>query len=309
MKKLLSLAISLTVLALLWFQLDFDRIWTALGRTDPILLVASLVLLLALILASVGRLWALGWAGGFTLSLREATEATFAANALNMFLPGKMGDVLKAGLMAENDAERLPGAIVLGIWEKLSELTLLFVLATIAFAIAGGGIQNALWTGAAGGAGLLLLFWDRPVASLLQRVRPLRSLGAAWSGGLGFLRRRPAATLGILGWSMAIWFGHLIQVLMMVAALGVTGDTPFWAAVAARVPVAILAGLVPLTFAGVGTRDVALVVLLGPLIGTEEAAALGILFWLRYLVPGILGVPLLPRFFRVAAALSRKSPT
>jgi hypothetical protein len=94
----------------------------------------------------------------------------------------------------------------------------------------------------------------------------------------------------------------------MAAALGVEGPALVWAAVAARVPIAILAGLVPLTFAGVGTRDAALVVLLGPLVGADVAAALGVLFLLRYLVPGLLGVPLLPRVLRATASLARGRP-
>ncbi len=308
MKRILSIGVSLAVLGLLWLLLDADQIWAALSRTDPQLLLGSLLLLVALIFASAGRLWALGQVGGFPLSLREATEASLAANALNLFLPGKLGDVVKATLMAERDPSRLPGAVVLGLWEKLSELALLFVLAAAAFLLAGNEVRNALVTGAAGLAGLVLLLRDRPLAPLLRRMRRTRSLGDAWSSSLAQLRASPAATSGILLWSLLIWLGHLVQVLLMAAALGVEGPALVWAAVAARVPIAILAGLVPLTFAGVGTRDAALVVLLGPLVGADVAAALGVLFLLRYLVPGLLGVPLLPRVLRATASLARGRP-
>lgn len=307
MKKLLSLGVSALILVVLWFQVDVAEMKAVLAGTDAALLAASLALLILLILASVLRLWALGRVGGFRLGLREALEATLAANALNLFLPGKLGDVLKAALMAEDDPARLPGALVLGIWEKLSELALLFLLAATAFLIAGGEEWNAVWTGAAGLAGICVLLWDRPLGALMARVPRMRPVAVAWSGGLRHLRARPAATGGILVASTLIWAGHLAQVLLMASALGVTADAAVWALIAARVPIAILAGLVPLTFAGVGTRDAALVVLLGPLVGTGTAAALGVLFWLRYLVPGVLGLPLLPRFLRVATALARRS--
>jgi glycosyltransferase 2 family protein len=307
MKKLVSLGVSAAILAILWFQVDVGQIWTVLVGADLALLTASIVLLVLLILASVVRLWALGRIGGFHLGLREALEATLAANALNLFLPGKMGDVLKAALMAEDDPARLPGALVLGIWEKLSELALLFVLASMAFVFAGGEGVNALWTGAAGVAGIGILLWGAPMSAVMARIPRMRPVSEAWSIGLQQLRARWMATGGILIFSTLIWAGHLAQVLLMAAALGVTGDAAFWALIAARVPIAILAGLVPLTFAGVGTRDAALVVLLGPLIGPEQAAALGVLFWLRYLVPGVLGLPLLPRFMRAASKLAQKS--
>lgn len=88
----------------------------------------------------------------------------------------------------------------------------------------------------------------------------------------------------------------------MAAALGVSGDATLWASLMAMIPVAIVAGLAPLTFAGVGTRDAVLVALAGGLIGAGTAAALGVLFWLRYIVPGLIGIPLLPKFLRVTNA-------
>lgn len=306
MRKLVSLAVSAAILILLWLQLDPGEIREALAQTDLGLLAASLGLLVALVVASGARLWALGHTGRFPLSPREAVEATLAANALNLFLPGKLGDLVKASLMAEDDPSRLPGALVLGVWEKLSELALLFVLASAAFLLAGGEIPNALLTGALGLTGLILLLRDRPLAALLRRLPKMRSLADAWSAGVESLRARPVATSGILFWSLLIWLGHLVQVLLMAAALGVEGPWLLWVSLAARVPIAILAGLIPLTFAGVGTRDAALVVLLGPLVGTETAAALGVLFLLRYLVPGLLGLPLLPRVLRATAALAAR---
>ena len=52
-----------------------------------------------------------------------------------------------------------------------------------------------------------------------------------------------------------------------------------------------LAGLLPLTFAGVGTRDAALVLLYQPYFSTPTAVALGILCTLRYLLPAVAGLP------------------
>lgn len=103
-----------------------------------------------------------------------------------------------------------------------------------------------------------------------------------------------------------LWLGHLGQILLMAAALNVSGDATLWASLMAMIPIAIVAGLVPLTFAGVGTRDAGPVALAGGLIGTGTAAALGVLFWLRYIVPGVIGIPLLPKFLRVTNA-HRKS--
>jgi hypothetical protein len=131
-------------------------------------------------------------------------------------------------------------------------------------------------------------------------------ISPTWTHTISTLRGRPLQTAVVLVFSAAIWIGHIAQVLVMAAALGIHGDAALWLALASRIPIAILAGLIPLTFAGIGTRDVALVVLLGPLILPENAAALGVLFWTRYLVPGCLGLPLLPKFMRLAADLTKR---
>ena len=96
-------------------------------------------------------------------------------------------------------------------------------------------------------------------------------------------------------------------IALMAAALGVSGSMELWTTLIALLPVAIVAGLVPLTFAGVGVRDAALVLLLSPYIGAPTAAALGVLFWLRYLVPGLLGSPLLPRFIGLIQTRAREA--
>jgi hypothetical protein len=56
---------------------------------------------------------------------------------------------------------------------------------------------------------------------------------------------------------------------------------------------AILVGLVPVTLAGIGTRDAALVYFLGGAVGPGPALALGLFATLRYLVPALAGLPFL----------------
>jgi uncharacterized protein (TIRG00374 family) len=98
--------------------------------------------------------------------------------------------------------------------------------------------------------------------------------------------------------SLFIWFLHLVQIWMFTVAI--RWSVPFLANLALS-PLAILAGLLPLTFAGVGTRDAALVFFYAklaapgqhPYMTEAAAAALGVLCTLRYVLPAILGLPFL----------------
>jgi uncharacterized membrane protein YbhN (UPF0104 family) len=55
------------------------------------------------------------------------------------------------------------------------------------------------------------------------------------------------------------------------------------------VPVAILVSLVPITVAGMGTRDLTLIGLLSPLMPRELIVLGGLLISLRYFIPALVG--------------------
>jgi uncharacterized membrane protein YbhN (UPF0104 family) len=298
MKALLSLLVSLGILIVLWLNLDRAAILAALARTDPAWLGASLVLLVALVGLSALRLTLLARYADYRLAGTEAVQATFAANALNMVMPGKLGDLLKAVMMTDGRRDRLSGAVALGVWEKLSDLVILFLVASLPLALLGGAPWLALGLGAFGLAGLVVLVRPGLLAALFRPVTKVHSLTAQWAERLSAIRAVRFGLVTLFGLTALIWSGHLLQIVLMTRALGVTCSANCWVQIVGLLPVAIVAGLVPLTFAGVGVRDAALVVLLTPLIGAPQAAALGVLFWLRYLVPGAIGAPLLPRFLR-----------
>lgn len=298
MKAAVSFLVSAAILAALWFSLDRAAIVDALSRTDATWLGASMMLLVALIGLSAFRLFLLARYADYHLSGAEAVQATFAANALNMFMPGKLGDLLKAVMMTGGQRDRLPGAIALGVWEKLSDLVVLFAVASVPLALLGDAPWLALGLGLFGLLGVFALVNPGVLAMALQPVKKVQSLTAQWSDRLKAIRSVPFALVILFGLTALIWSGHLLQIVLMTRALGVTCSASCWVQIVGLLPVAIVAGLVPMTLAGVGVRDAALVVLLSPLIGAPEAAALGVLFWLRYLVPGVIGSPLLPRFMR-----------
>jgi uncharacterized protein (TIRG00374 family) len=106
--------------------------------------------------------------------------------------------------------------------------------------------------------------------------------------------------------SVGIWFLHLVQIWLFIRALNAA--TPFLANLALA-PLAILAGLLPLTFAGVGTRDAALIVMYEPFFKAPTAAALGLLCTARYLLPAIGGLPFLGQYLATIRDLGKQQDT
>ncbi len=296
MRRFVSIAVSVASLAVLYASIDRAALVEARAQTAPLLLGRSILLLVGLYQLSADRLHLLANYGGLALSAPAAVQSTFAANALNMFLPGKLGDLLKAVMMADDKPERLPKAFARGGWEKLSDLAFLFVMAALPLALVGGAPAATAALALFGIAALAGLVFPQLVTLPLGAIRKLAPLARSWTEVLGALRSRGPALFVLLLLTGLICLGHLVQIALMAAALGVSGPADLWAKLIALLPIVIVAGLVPLTFAGVGTRDAVLVVLLAPYIGAPTAAALGVLFLLRYLVPGLIGSPLLPRF-------------
>lgn len=308
MKRLVAAAVSLAILAVLYQRIGAGPLREAFAATDVPWLAASLALVVPLTLVTAWRLQLLMPAGR-RLSFGEATRLILAASSLNLILPSKLGDIAKAYFMARDHHLGRSYSLSLVLFEKASDM-----LSLLAWCLFGLALypERGLWfwpvaAAVAGLFGLLVLFLTshRFTVGLLGglgRLLPggLRSKTRALADRLDELRRDLAASPGLVTRvalvSLGIWLLHLVQTWLFVRALGTW--MPLLDSLALA-PLAILAGLVPLTFAGVGTRDAAIVFLYRAYLSPAAAAALGVLFTARYLLPALAGLPLVHRYLAV----------
>jgi uncharacterized protein (TIRG00374 family) len=238
------------------------------------------------------------------LGFWRATEFVLAGNALNIVLPSKLGDVAKgAFLRSELPGGNAATGLTLGLLEKGFDTAGLAVCMLAAVSIA-PPTDPLGWflsiTGAAGVVGFVALL-SRPIAARLLAAadtshtgflgRLLRIVGRT-SSVILHLRNRPGVLAKILAGTIFLWLLHLVQFSLVLRATGATAETAMlWS----RVPMAILIGLLPVTFAGIGTRDAAMLYFLGPIIGTGAALALGIFATFRYIAVAAAGLPFIVR--------------
>lgn len=318
MKRVLSLLVSLLILAAIYWRIDLRGLAAVLQNGHVGWLAVSLGMVVPLTLLTAWRLQLLmppvqSQGAGF-LSLPEATRLILAACTLNMVLPSKMGDIAKAYFM--RDRGHLDGSLSLSlvVFEKACDLLSLLLWCAIGLAIypQRGWLLGLLTLAIGGGLGVgLLLLGSRRFSRACfaaaraiapQRFRPkLVRLQAAWEVMCSYFWRNPARWQ-VTGLSVFIWFLHLLQIWLFILALNAW--TPFWANLALA-PLAILAGLLPLTFAGVGTRDAALIAFYQPFLSAPTAAALGLLCTSRYLLPAIAGLPFLGRYMALLSGARR----
>jgi len=318
MKRLISLVISLGILALIYWKIDFAKIVPVFAQSSVPWLVVSLGMVVPLTLATAWRLCQL-MPSEHKLGFLESNRLILLASVLNLVLPSKMGDMAKAGFMAERGHLTGSLAVALVVFEKACDMASL--LAWCAFGLCLYPDKDILfWVMTAGVAtgfaGLGLLIGSRPVAAwifgILLRVAPakarskLAALEQSWNAMHGYFweDKRKLALVGLT--SIGIWFLHLLQIWLFTYAL--RAPVPFLANLALS-PLAILAGLLPLTFAGIGTRDAALILFFAPYMAAPDAAALGVLCTIRYVLPAAAGLPFIgSAMTRLSGMLKNNEP-
>jgi uncharacterized membrane protein YbhN (UPF0104 family) len=247
-------------------------------------LAAALFLFLPITLLTASR-WRTVAAGLAPISLGDSLRMVLAASAANLMLPAKLGDVGKGAFLPGADGRA--GGLALALFEKLADVAALAACMLLAALFAPPEreaelLACAIATGVVTGFAVLCAV---PLASLsaFGSENPV----ARAARGVSTLRAHPRRLLSVLGSSLLLWSLHLLQFQLAAWAAGATADP---AVLASRIPMAIFVGLLPLSFAGIGTRDAALLYLLAPWLGEPVALALGAFATLRYLVPAAAGI-------------------
>ena len=304
MKKLLPLLVSAAILAVIYSTMDPGELAAVFRRCDWGWLAGGLAMVVPLTILTAYRLQLL-MPDPSTLSLKEAVGLILSASVLNMVLPSKMGDLAKAYFLRQRGHLSGSLAISLVIVEKTWDLLSLLIWCLLGLVLLPK--TGALFWVMAGliAAGILagsLVLGSHRAAEVVFSA--LRSMGGrrahlkvgrvaeAWKEirNSAWVNRPKLIYLSHL--SLLIWFLHLVQVWLFILALN--GQVSLLATLGLT-PLAILAGLLPVTFAGVGTRDAALIFFYRAYLAAPVAAAVGILCTARYVLPALAGVPFFSR--------------
>lgn len=305
MKRLLSLGISLLIIAFIYWRIDLGALLGAFLGCDGVWLILSLGMVVPLTVITSWRFQQL-MPLGVRVTFGEANRLILAASSLNMVLPSKLGDIAKFYFMKQKG--RMDGnmALSLVVFEKACDMLSLLLWCVFGLTLypdKGGlfwvftaGVAAALIVGVSLLGSSRLLRWT---ATLFQEIAPTQirskvdSLWESFSQVQAFFWSNNTQAFTVAAVSFFLWFLHLVQIWLFILAL--KAWTPFHTNLAIA-PLAILAGLIPLTFAGVGTRDAAVILLYRPFFDPPVGAALGLLYTSRYLMPALGGLPFLGRY-------------
>ncbi|MGK7950350.1 MAG: lysylphosphatidylglycerol synthase transmembrane domain-containing protein [Xenococcaceae cyanobacterium] len=316
LKRFISLAVSIAILLIIYSKIDTQKLIDVLKNCDPIWMTISLGMVIPLVICTSWRLQQL-MPNRTSLGFIEANRLILGSSVLNMVLPSKMGDIAKAYFMRERNGVSGSLSLAIVIFEKACDLLSLLLWCAFGLIIypAKDGLFWTMTTGVISGLilGILLLssrqfadlFFDLSTKFAPNKIaEKLKNMQLSWSEMHDYFWGDKKQLILITATSIFIWFLHLLQIWLFIIAL--KASAPFLISIALS-PLSILAGLLPLTFAGVGTRDAALIYFYQPYFNEATGAALGWLCTSRYFLPALIGLPFLGQMLAAAKKLKNLS--
>ena len=314
LKRFVSIVVSVAILFYIYSQIDIPNLIRVFQNCDRLWMAVSLGMVIPITLFTSWRLQQL-MPKGTSLGFIEANRLILGASVLNMILPSKMGDIAKSYFM--RDRHNLSGTLALSIsiFEKACDLLSLLLWCvfglflypnkdglfwTMTAGVAGGLILGSLLLGSSSFANLFFNLTSK--ISFKSIGKKIQKMQASWQEMHDYFWGDKKQLLLITSTSIFIWFLHLLQIWLFIIAL--KAWTPFIVSLALS-PLSILAGLLPLTFAGIGTRDAALIYFYQDYFSETTGAALGLMCTSRYFIPAIIGLPFLGQMLAAVKAMKR----
>ncbi len=288
-RNVLLILLTVGVFLLLFRKIDVARVLVSM-RTIPVTTwLGATLLTLSFPVMSAARWHLVLRAIGHHVPVARCLRIILGIWPLAAISPSKAGDLLKAySLRRDIGALVVAGTVLV---ERALDLVTLAALALV------GGLTVAdrrlvsvaalVLVGVVAGLAVVQLDVPLPVGQKV-RAKARDLMGAARA-----LRRRPLALALVVGLTVLNWLASIVQTGLLFDGVG--ASVPF-AFTLGALPVAIFAGLIPVTFGGMGTRDAAMVVLFAPHASGPQALTVGLLYSVfGYWLPALVGLPFMRR--------------
>jgi len=298
----LRLGLSAAMLAVLIWRIppiELDEVFPELTARTVMWLVLAMILTLGGLVLSALRwqrvLEVLGLHAGLRRLLSHYLAGQFVSNVLPTTIGG---DVLRVSRLSKETGES-PKTFASVVLERLTGWLVLPIISVIGFLVnpplqdLGRATQVAVGLAFVTLLGLGILLYavaDQRIGGRFEARDGWRRFASAVHLGVDRLRREPAAAVNVL----LVGFAYqLVLVLAAVAAAQALGVRPAGlTALLAFFPAVAIAQVLPIGISGLGIREGAFVLFLGPLgVAAQDAIALGLLLYLLNLGVSLLGAP------------------
>ena len=219
------------------------------------------------------------------ISFKESFNIIISVWPINVILPSKAGDLIKAYILKDKlRASKTTGTI---LSERLLDLIMLAVFSLIGLLIFRKYFLALIPLAII--AGSLFFF-------VLSRFNIKLPIGKKWNQrinnlflSLRILSKQKISFLKIILLTFISWYISMLQVKLFLLAFGI--DLPILF-IFGNIPLSIFVGLIPITIAGMGTRDSAMIILFSSYVSAPTMLSVGLLYsFTGYWVLALLGLP------------------
>lgn len=299
---LLRIAASVGMIAVLLWRapdIDVDRLVPEPTTARLLWLVGAAALTLVGMVLATLRWSQVLTALGRPTALRRLLSHTMAGQFVSNVLPTTIGgDVLRVARLSRDTGDS-PDTFASVVLERVTGWLVLPVITLVGLALNPGLRQLGTATQVALGLAIVTLGLLAATLAAVSSTRfgaryavrdGWRRFAGAIHLGLTRMRARPRSAVGVL---LAGFAYQLVLVLSAVAAAQALGLRPAGlTALLAFFPAVLIVQVLPIGISGLGIREGAFVLFLGPLgVPTEGAIALGLLLYLLNLAVSLLGAP------------------
>lgn len=238
----------------------------------------------------------LGLHAGIKRLMSHYLAGQFVSNVLPTTIGG---DVLRVSRLSKDNGES-PGTFASVVLERLTGWLVLPIISVVGFVVnpelqhLGTATRVAIGLAFAtllALVGVLFAAADQRIGGRFASKDGWRRFAGAIHLGLDRLRHDPGAA------AMVLLVGFAYQLVLVLAAVAAAqalglGETAGLTALLAFFPAVAIAQVLPIGISGLGVREGAFILFLGPLgVADEEAIALGLLLYLLNLGVSLLGAP------------------
>lgn len=218
-----------------------------------------------------------------TLPLLATLRAHFSGVIANLWLPGVVGgDLVRVGVVYRR-SQRPASVALASLVDRVIDSAALLFLAFLGLMILGAPAQDARRAFVAvlitGIFGLVVLVGAYAFLKKRWTDDRFNQVGNA----VALLRQRPLALLGAFAMSAGIQTAFILVNEQLGLAVGVRAPTALWFM---AWPLSKLVALVPISAAGLGIREAAIVMLMRPFHTVPEAVMASSLLWQGLLFTG-----------------------
>ncbi len=292
---ILSIILTIFIFAVIFFSIDISLFIENITKINLWLFILSLILLFPPFFLFAYR-WHIMVKDFREISFYDSLKLFFVSQSINIVTPSKVGDFTKAYFVRN---EKFKGKVALGacFFEKILDLFVLSIFAIFGILFAYSQIASFFILFFLIFLTLLPLFIlvvnlknDSRLMRLVRLLVPFRSINKIIEEILLYfqlIRKNKKNLVNIFIINILLWIIFIYQAYILLLALGIEINL---LAAFGLLPLGIFVGLLPLTVSGMGTRDAAFILLLSAYADPAVLALFGILFSLRYIIPGIIGL-------------------